>query len=302
MNITPGRWTRRLARWGFATVFIAAAASPVRGQPSDRPDWIARLSASYETWLPTLGSLADEQLVELSADEPWRVLSLGPLPDDADVDALERLPNGAVWFSLADWAELTGVVAHPADVLQWDGSAYSKVYDAVRCLGPQSLNVDALGVHVDGSGELYLLLSFDTNATFVGGLFQLVRAFDEEMIIVAPQTCVVGIFPIAFPGLARHLDLDAIAVVPRWSDNGDPVRYASFDTWASAGGLTGGPGDLLAYWPRRAQWGPGQLSLSGQGGPSLPRGDLDAAWVLASGLFEDGFEIGSSGRWSATFD
>jgi hypothetical protein len=304
MNSSPLYANARRARRGLAAVLLAAVASPAFAQPSEQPDWIARLSASYETWQATAaGPLADHQLVELSASEPWRVLALGQLPADADVDALERLTTGEVWFSLADWAELPGGVrAHPADVLQWNGSAYVKVYDAVACLGPQSLNVDALDVQVDGTGGSYLLLSFDTNATFLAALFQIVRVFDEEMIILtAPFSCTFGL-KITFPGLARQLDLDAIAAVPRWSHEGDPVHYASFDTWASVGGVTGGPGDLLGYWPRRSEWSLGKLSLTPQGGPPPPSGDLDAAWVLPAGIFEDGFEIGSTGRWSATFN
>jgi hypothetical protein len=285
---------------GLALALAAAAAA--HAQPSSRPDWMAELRTSYETWVDgPSGPLPDHAALGLFADLTAAAIDFGPLPADADVDALEWRPGGAVWFSLAEWAELPGGVrVHPADVVQWNGAAYSKVFDSIACLGSgTALNVDAIDVNPNllTGGDL-LGLSFDTNTVFFVLGFGIVFVFDEDVAYLNdPFACGFAGPPQTFPGLERRHDLDGLASVPRWSYLLDRDDYVSLDTWATVGGVTNRPWSLLA---RRSSDGTWAAASFGHDFDQSPPRDLDAAWVIPAGIFEDSFETGNTNRWTAT--
>jgi hypothetical protein len=280
------------------TLLLLAAAA--RAQVSTFPDPIAELQASYETWVPhSFGHFPDERLLRLRTTAPPSHLSLPGLPADADVDAWEWLGPNLAWFSLADWAELPGGLrVHPADIVQWNGSGYSKIFDLRACGGNPGLNLDALATRPGLFGGIILLVSFDTTQTFlVNG--NPVTVFDEEYITIAPQSCQLGTVAISLAGADRRWDLDGLTASSRWGALFDTLLHVSFDTWVAPAGspVIGGPGDVLAYRLLGGAWAlPDHGSYSG----TLPWRELDAVWIREAGLFEDGFESGGTNRWSST--
>ena len=282
---------------GLAALALVAAAvtsSPAFAQPSTQPDWLAGVEASYTTWTVTAaGALPDESALGLSLRPPAAV-DLGPLPADADVDALERIDATTVWFSLAEWAELPGGLrAHPADVLSWNGVGYGKVVDAVACGGLANANVDGIAALPGLFGGTVLQLSFSTTRLFLNPQLQPFVVFDEEAVSWTPGGC-SPLGRITLPGVESRLDLDALSVSPRWGILLDTVHYLSFDTWAAPGGVTGGPGSLFEFRPWSSHWAIGQLAADIG---ALPQGDVDALWILPGGIFDDPFESGATNRW-----
>lgn len=288
---------RRTVTAGSVVLLGAGAAS---AQPPTLPDPIAEFHSSYETFVPhAFGPLPDQTVLRLRSTQPPSHVVLAGLPADADIDAYEWLGENLVWFSLADWAVLPGGLrAHPADILQWNGSSYAKVFDLFACGGAPGLNLDALDVNPGLFGGYVLLISFDTNQTFlVNG--NPVTVFDEELVTLNPEACLLGFSAIAIPGSERRWDLDGLGMLSRWGVLFDPLYYLSYDTWvAPAGGAAvGGPGDLVVYRPATQSWAePDHGDYQG----TIPERDLDAVWILESGLFADDFESGGTTRWSAT--
>jgi hypothetical protein len=282
----------------FATLAVAAVATlggaPARAQ--SLPDTVHSLTASYESWTSVwFGPLPDDGAIRATHGPAYSQPDLGPLPADADVDALAAIGPGVFWFSLADWAELVpGFRAHPGDVVQWNGAGYAKVFDLLACAFPPGLNVDAIDVSIYGGGAF--MVSFDTTFLWLGSLFQVHVVFDEGYTTIGPFSCSIGDFPFYLPGTERRLDLDALAFAAPW---GDPARYepyASFDTWAALGAYAYGPGDV-AYRTFAGQW---QIPAYVADFGTLPARDLDALAVQLAGIFADGVETGGTSRWSAT--
>lgn len=290
----------RAPRTAAALALLLLGAGAVAAQTPTLPDPIAEFHSSYETWVPhAFGPFPDQTLLRLRSTRPPSHVVLTGLPADADVDAYEWLGENLVWFSLADWAVLPGGLrVHPADIVQWNGSAYAKVFDLLGCGGAPGLNVDALDTNPGLFGGTILLVSFDTNQTFlVDG--NPVIVFDEELITLSAGGCQLGFAAITISGSERRWDLDALGMISRWGVLFDLLYYLSYDTWAAPAGrgVVGGPGDVIAYRPFGPTWAE---PLHGGYQGTIPERDLDAVWILESGLFADGFESGDTTRWSAT--
>jgi len=289
----------------FAVCLVAAfvaghVAGPaaLHAQLSSFPDPIAELQASYETWVDhAFGPFPDQDLLRLRTTHPPNHLVLPGLPADADIDAFEWLGQDLYYFSLADWTELPGGLrVHPADIVVWNGTQYSKYFDSVACGASPGLNIDALDVNPGIFGGEVPLVSFDTNQAFPSGSGP-VYLFDEELITLNPSACLLGGAAITIAGSERRWDLDALAVFGRWGILLDSLYYLSYDTWVAPSGAVGGPGDAVAYRAFGELW---QSPLHGNYQGTIPTRDLDALWIHPAGIFEDGFESGNSARWSAT--
>ena len=293
MNRSHATALRR--RWSATvwTVVAFAAAMPALAQPPAQvPDSLAVVRASYDTWAAVnIGPLANEKVLQLTPQFP-SIFALGPLPADADVDAVEWDGSRDVWFSLADWAVLPGgMTVHPADVIRWNGTGYAKIFDATACGVSPGANVDAVAMLPPffGGGTL-LYLSFDTTQTFLG-----LTIFDEDMLLVNTNSC-LSATRANLQGIDPRFDMDAISRIRRWTGGFDILDYISFDTPVQVGTVVGGPGRLFQYRVLGGSW---SLAVNEPSLSPLPNGNLDAVSVGANGIFYDGFESGDAGRWSA---
>jgi len=294
------RQSRRLTPLRLAALFALGGCATVFAQGSSFPDPIAEIHLGYETWVDhAFGPFAERSFLRLRATAPPAHIVLSSLPAGADIDAWEWIGPNLAWFSLADWAVLPGDLrVHPGDIVQWNGTGFAKIFDLLACGGAPGLNLDALDANPGLFGGTILLVSFDTNQTFFasGNPF---TVFDEEMISLVPQSCSLGASAIQVAGSERRWDLDGLGIISRWGLLLDSQLYLSYDTWiAPAGsGIVGGPGDVISHRFFTSTW---TAPLHGTYGGTIPARELDAVWVLEAGLFEDGFEIGTTGRWSAT--
>lgn len=146
---------------------------------------------------------------------------LGPLPAAAEVDAYS-VDGSDRLFSLDTTTPLTGgLVAVPADVVRFDGAAYTLAFDASAAGVPEGANVDA--VSIAGAG---LYLSFDTTVDLGVGI----TPADEDLVLFTG-----GGFVLAFDGSAAGLDpaldLDAANVQP------DGSFVLSLDQPGTVGGV-----------------------------------------------------------------
>jgi hypothetical protein len=100
-------------------------------------------------------------------------LDVGNLPSGAHVDAYHLEPGGDQLLSFDTTVSLPGsVVAGPADVVRFDGAAYTIAFDAAANDLPGDVNVDAVALGPGG-----LLLSFDISVRLEGTTFE-----DEDVV------------------------------------------------------------------------------------------------------------------------
>lgn len=91
--------------------------------------------------------------------------SAAGVPANVAIDGVSRDGSGDVLLSVDTSVEIAGVFAEDADVLRWDGAAFSLFFDASSVSVPPGLDVD--GLHYDVAGDA-LLLTFDAAATIDG--------------------------------------------------------------------------------------------------------------------------------------
>ena len=167
---------------------------------------------------------ADEDVVSDDLQGVVVPLSLGALPEAADVDGYQLLSRGDQLFSLASAAELPGPVpALPADVVRYDGLAYTLEFDALAEGIPDGVDVDAVGVN--GSGDL--VLSFDTTVDLGGGL-----VVADEDLVSFDGLAFTQVFDGSALGLPSSLDVDSVAI------DGLGAFMVSFDATGTIGGWT----------------------------------------------------------------
>jgi len=201
--------------------------------------------------------------------------NLGPIPAAADVIGYGELPGGVKLMTFDTTVALSGgVVARPGDVVAWNGSVHSIVFDATAEGIPHGVQVDA----VSAAASNGLLLSFDIDVTLPGGI----TVADEDFVRWNDPN-----FSLAFDGSAvgidRALDVDAA------QDLGGNAFLMSFDTAGSVGGVVFQDEDVL-----RHAGGVWSLEIDGSA--------LDADWgaadlvalqvqiVVIEDIFADGFE------------
>lgn len=159
--------------------------------------------------------------------------NLGAIPESADVIGYGELLGGAKLMSFDTTVALSGgVVARPGDVVAWNGSIHSLVFDATAAGIPSGIEADAVSLAASSG----LLLSFDTDVSLPGAL----TVADEDLVRWNGSS-----FSLAFDGSAagldRALDVDAA------QDLGGGAFLVSFDTAGSVGGLVFQDEDVLRY-------------------------------------------------------
>jgi hypothetical protein len=230
---------------GVGPVPLAAAAIPLQSQLHS-PD-IAGLFGGV--------LVRDEDVAVDDLMSGTSLLSLGILPVGADVDAVAEEAGGAVLLSLDTHAALGGLAVSPADVVRWDGVAFTLVFDAAAAGVPAGADADAVAVD-PASGDL--LLSFD--ATLALGA---ITAADEDLARwdgVAWSLFFDG----STAGIPSALDVDAAHL------QADGTLLVSFDTPGAVDGVSFHDEDVLAF-----DLGTGDWSIAVDGSV------LHFAWVAA---------------------
>ncbi len=186
--------TAVMAQWVFATgttVDVAGTLVTPRDVVTDLPGSIA---ATTVTGLPSTARLVgvhadpgsatlfvSSQSVELPgavfaerrdvawvSDGTYTVALDGSsvgLPADAAIDGVSRNASGHFLLSLDTSVDLAGLFAEDADIVAWDGLAFTTFFDASTASVPAELDVD--GLHYDVAGDA-LLLSFDAASQIDG--------------------------------------------------------------------------------------------------------------------------------------
>jgi hypothetical protein len=159
------------------------------------------------------------------------LINIGSVPADAHVDGYQVLPNGDQLLSFDTTIDLPGdVIAGPADVVRFNGSAYTLEFDAAAHGIPEGVNTDAVAVS-DGD----LLLSFDT-AVQLGG-----SVIEDEDLVRFTGASFVPFFIGADADVPADLNLDGAQVL------GPQRLLLSFDGSGSLGGIDFNDDDVLEY-------------------------------------------------------
>jgi hypothetical protein len=254
------RFARALARAvrpalpAVAALTVTAAAAPAFGAT---PLADIRVSPDVPVQLGSL-VVGHENIVRDDLHGTLTLGSLGAIPHQADLDAYHRLINGAQLLSFDTTVTLPGgLIARPADVVRYDGVAYTLAFDAAARGIPRGVNVDAVAVRAGA-----LLLSFDVSVD-LGGF----RVEDEDLVAFDGSG-----FSLFFDGSAAgidpRLDLDG-AELFECNDH----LLLSFDGSGAVGGVAFDDEDVLEY-DRASTW---QMAYDGSAhDPNWTAADLDA--------------------------
>jgi len=154
---------------------------------------------------------------------------------------IENDAHGDYLFALDTGVTLSGTYFTPADVIRFNGSDFSKEFDALAAGVPS-------GVHCDGVARWgdtgKLLLSFDRTFT-VGG--KTIRPADA--IVFSAGVFGRKVLDAQALGLPANLNVDAIDTF-RTKD----YLLVSFDTGGSIGGIAFTPADILQLRVTTGTW------------------------------------------------
>jgi hypothetical protein len=183
-------------------------------------------------------------------------VSVGTIPPGAALDGYHLLPNGHQLLSFDTTVALPGgITVRPADVVRFDGTAYTLEFDAAVRGVPPGVDVDAVGAAENG----VLLLSFDVGVTLSG------VTFDDEDVARFDGASFTSFFDGSAAGIDPALDLDALDYLC------DAHLLLSFDGTGVVGGVSFEDEDLLEYDPATVQgW---EIAYDGSAG--------HAGWVPA---------------------
>ncbi|GAB4459497.1 MAG: hypothetical protein Kow0070_14570 [Anaerolineales bacterium] len=166
------------------------------------------LSFTADVTLPGIGTVQDEDIVYYN-NGVWSVYfdgtARGLTAGNHDIDAF-TISGGVLYFSTLGNTNPPGVggAADNADIYSWNGTAFSRVFDATLAGVPGAANVD--GMEVVDSTHFYL--SFTADVTLPGiGTVQ-----DEDVVYYNN-----GVWSVYFDGTARGLtagnqDVDAFDI------------------------------------------------------------------------------------------
>lgn len=256
------RWRPRVASWLGAALLSTLGAGSAHGQTT-------LLSIEFSSDVATtLGGvpLGAGQVAQDDLQGNVGPVVLPGVPVGANLSALHRLPNGDVLLAFDVSVEIPGapsIVAHPGDVVGYDGVAYSVALDGAAAGVPSGAVLDALSR--DGADWL---LSFDAPTSLPG--------LDVESGDVA-----------RFDGVVFTLALDGAGVGVPPGSNLDAVHYvaasgrwlASFDVSGAIGSLSFDDEDVLEYDPGGRGW---EQAFDGSTAhPGWSSAGLDALAVVA---------------------
>ncbi|MBI5702571.1 MAG: multicopper oxidase domain-containing protein [Chloroflexota bacterium] len=166
------------------------------------------LSFVADTTIAGFGTVQDEDIVYYDAGT-WSVYfdgtAQGLTADNLDIDAF-TINGGTLYFSTLGNTNPPGVTgtADNADIYAWNGTAFSRVFDATTAGVPGAANVD--GMEVVDATHFYLSFVADTTITGFG------TVQDEDIVYYN-----AGAWSVHFDGTARGLtaanhDIDAFDV------------------------------------------------------------------------------------------
>jgi hypothetical protein len=208
------------------------------------------------------------------------------LPDGVDIDAISLLDDNTVVFSTSVSFIAGGIEADDEDLLHWDRSTLTLVFDGSAAGFPEKADIDA--VHVLSLNPVDLLYSVDAPVE-VGGILiaddDIVRFDGATHVVVRTGAALIG-------DETARADVDAL-----WFDPSGNEYVISLDVAIEAGtGRTAAEADDLVRWAN------GSLTMyfdASAAGVSVPGLDLDAV-SFDFAFFADDFETGDTTMWSST--
>ncbi|MEQ6901405.1 S8 family serine peptidase [Nocardioides sp. YIM 152588] len=190
---------------------VDASAAPWSLPSKANTDGFSRLDAdrflvsfATNTKVPGLGTVQDEDVL-LHDGTGWAVwfdgTAQGLMLSGLDLDALSAVGD-ELYFSTIGNVRVPGVSGTPddADVYRWDGTGFTRVWDATAEGLARSADIDGLDV----TDEDHLALSFSTTTVAVPGLG---TVEDEDVVRYAD-----GAWSTTFDGTAVGLTTDALDV------------------------------------------------------------------------------------------
>lgn len=157
--------------------------------------------------------------------------NVGSIPASADLIAYGQRLDGTRLLSFDTAVSLSGgVVARPGDVVGWNGSVHSMVFDATAQGVPIGVRTDAVSIATNG-----LILSFDVDVSLPGN----VTVADEDLV-KWNGAVFTRVLDGSAAGVDRSLDVDGA------QDIGGGF-LVSFDASGSVGGITFNDEDILRY-------------------------------------------------------
>lgn len=166
------------------------------------------LSFTDNVTLPVLGTVQDEDIVFYNAGT-WSVYfdgtARGLTNNNQDIDAFD-IVGSTIYFSTSGNTNPPGVggAADDADIYAWNGTAFSRVFDASANGVPGNANVDGLSL----TDTTHFYLSFNADTTLPGiGAVQ-----DEDIVRYNAGTWSVYIDGTALGLTNSNQDLDAIDI------------------------------------------------------------------------------------------
>lgn len=139
-----------------------------------------------------------------------------------------------------------GITATPQDIISWNGSAYSRIFQGSAIGLPAGVAIDAISTTNGGD----FLISFDTTVTLPGGI----TAGPADVVSYNGGTWSMY-FNSTTAGVPAGLNLDGLTYL----SNGHLL--ISFDTAGAVGGVTFASSDILEYTPGTP--GTWEMSYSG---------------------------------------
>lgn len=220
---TPSRPTAAvLGLLGTAFAGAALAAPPVLALS---PDTTLSIGASSLV-------AADHQVVLDNLSGVVLPADVGPLPESSDLVGLARSRSGASLLVVDTTVALTGgLVARPGDVVAWDGTRHTRLFDATAAGLPRGVRVDSVSLAPGG-----LLLSFDTDVALDAGL-----VVADEDLVRWDGAAFVRVFDGSAHGLDSALDVDDA------QDQGGGTFLLSFDTSGLAGDVRFADEDVVFF-------------------------------------------------------
>ncbi len=196
----------------------------------------------------------------------------GMLAATANLDALHVDGDGGWLLSLDVGGVVDGLHVGHADVVRYDGSGYTLVFNAQAAGLPDGIDVDAVS---RAAGAV--VLSFDTAVALDG-----VSVADADLVAYDGSAFSL-FFDASAAGVAEAADVDAAHVLA------DGRLLVSFETGGAIGGVTYDHADVLEHDPAARSW---QIAYRATGLAGWAAADLDALSVVVD-LDGDGVTDGS---------